>query len=79
MARALLLPDSAAAASSKRGESCRTYSVISTTVVLHLHVTGHQSIFVMAQCDFYARQEAETNAARFIETSLEKLRLREFR
>ena len=70
MARALLLPDSAAAASSKRGESCRTYSVISITVVLHLHVTGHQSIFVMARCDFYARQKVETNAVKFIETSL---------
>ena len=79
MARALLLRDSATAASSKRRGSCRAYSVICIALVLHLHVTGHQSIFIMARCDFYARQKADTNAVKFIETSLKELRLREFR
>jgi hypothetical protein len=76
MACALLLRDSATAASSKRRESCRAYPVISVTLVLHLHVTGQQSIFVMARCDFSARQKVETHAAKFIETSLKELRLR---
>jgi hypothetical protein len=73
MARALLLRDSATAASSKRRESCRSYSVIGVTPVLHLHVTGRQSIFNMARCDFCARQKAETDAAYLIETSLKEL------
>ena len=79
MARALLLRDSETAASSQRCGSCGAHSVIGIALVLHLHITGHQSIFIMARCDFYARQKVETNAAKFIETSLKELRLREFR
>jgi hypothetical protein len=63
MARALLLRDSATAASSKRRESCRAYSVIRAVLVLHLHVTGYQSIFIMARCDFYVRQRVNTKAS----------------
>ena len=34
---------------------------VDSSLVLHLHVTGDQSIFVMARCDFCARQKAEPN------------------
>jgi hypothetical protein len=71
MARASLLRDSATAAS-KRCESCRAYSVIGITLVLHPHGTGHQSIFIMARCEFYARHKVETNATESIGTPIRR-------
>jgi hypothetical protein len=64
MARALLLRDSATAASSKRRESCRAYSVMRAVLVLHLHVTGYQSIFIMARCDFYSEEGPNADSKR---------------